>query len=63
LAEEAMERAVVLELGELSGEDDAGQGAAAGTEYPSARQRPEGMKAWLSETGLKSEQEWRKGTD
>jgi hypothetical protein len=63
LTEEAMERAVVLELGELRGLDDPGEGAAAGTEDPGARQGPEGMEARLSEAGLKSEQEWSKGTD
>jgi hypothetical protein len=63
LAEEAMEGTVVLEVGELCGEDDAGQGAAAGTENPGAGQSPKGMEARLSETGLKSEQEWSKGAD
>jgi hypothetical protein len=63
LAEEAMEGAVVLELGELRGLDDAGKGAAAGTEDPGAGQGPEGMEARLCETGLKSEQERGKRTD
>jgi hypothetical protein len=63
LAEEAMEGAVVFEVGQLRGLDDAGQGTAAGTEDPGARQGPEGMEAGLGEAGLKSEQEWSKGTD
>jgi hypothetical protein len=63
LAEEAMERTVVFELGQLRGLDDAGQRTAAGAEDPSAGQDPEGMEARLGEAGLKSEQEWSKGTD
>jgi hypothetical protein len=53
----------VLDLGELRGLDDAGEGAAAGTEDPGAGQSPKGMEARLSEARLKSEQEWSKGTD
>jgi hypothetical protein len=63
LAEEAMEGAVVFELGELRGLDDTGEGTAAGTENPSARQGPEGTEARLSEAGLKREQERSEGTD
>ncbi|MGB7722511.1 MAG: hypothetical protein WBL65_21605 [Bryobacteraceae bacterium] len=63
LAEEAMERAVVFELVQLCGWNDAGEGAAAGTEDPGAGQGPEGMEARLSEARLKGEQEWGKGAD
>ena len=63
LAEEAMEGAVVFEVGQLCRLNDAGQGAAAGAEDPGARQGPEGMEAGLSKAGLKGEQKWRKGTD
>jgi hypothetical protein len=62
LAEETMERAVVLELGQLRGLDDARQGASAGTEDPSASHRPEGVETGPSEAGLKCEQEWSEGT-
>jgi hypothetical protein len=58
-----MERAVVLELGELRGLNDASQRTAAGTENPGAGQGPEGMEARLCEARLESEQEWSKGTD
>jgi hypothetical protein len=57
LAEEAMERAVVFELGELRGLNDAGEGTAARAENPSAGHGPEGMEGRLSEARLKSEQE------
>ena len=60
LAEEAMERAVVLELNQLRGLDDAGQGAAAGTEDPGTSQRPEGVEAGFGKAGLKGEQEGSK---
>jgi hypothetical protein len=63
LAEEAMEATVMFELSELCGLDDAREGAAAGAEDPGAGQGPEGMEAGLREAGLKSEQEWSKGTD
>jgi hypothetical protein len=62
LAEEAMERAVVFEVGELRGLNDAGEGTAARAEDPSAGHSPEGLEGWLSEARLKSEQEWSKGT-
>jgi len=55
LAEEAMEGTIMLELSQLCGLDNAGEGAAAGAEDPGARQSPEGMEAGLSEAGLKSE--------
>ena len=62
LAEEAMERAVVFELGELRGLNDTGEGTAARAEDPSAGHGPEGLEGRLSEAGLKSEQELGKGT-
>jgi hypothetical protein len=63
LTEEAMERAEVFELGELSGLNDAGERSAAGTEDPSAGQGPEGGETGPGEAGLEGEQEWSKGTD
>jgi hypothetical protein len=63
LAEEPMERAVVFELGELRGLNDAGEGTAARAEDPSAGHGPEGIEARLSEARLKGQQEWSKGTD
>jgi hypothetical protein len=63
LAEEAMERAEVFELGELSGLNDTGEGTAAGTEYPGTGQGPEGSETGSGEAGLEGEQEWSKGTD
>jgi hypothetical protein len=63
LAEEAMERAEMFELGQLSGLNDAGERTAAGTEDPGAGQGPEGDEAGPSEAGLEGEQEWSKGTD
>lgn len=63
LAEEAMEGAVVFELGELDGLNDASQGTAAGTEDPGAGQGPEGGETGPSEAGLESEQEGSKGAD
>ena len=62
LAEEAMERAVLFEFGQLRGLNDAGQGAAAGTEDPGAGHGPERVKARLSEAELKSQQQWSKRT-
>jgi len=62
LSEEAMERAVMFELGELSGLNDAGEGTVAGTEDPGAGQGPEGGEAGPDEAGLEGEQEWSKGT-
>src|SRR5712692_11330768 len=58
-----MEGAEVLELGQLGGLNNAGQGTASGTEDPGAGQGPEGIKAGPSEAGLEGEQEWSKGTD
>jgi hypothetical protein len=63
LAEEAVERAILFEPGQLRRLNDASQRAAAGTEDPGARQSPKGMEARLGEAILKSEQEWSKGTD
>ena len=63
LAEETVERAIVFELGQLRGLNDAGQGAAAGTEYPGASQGPEGGETGSSEARLQGEQKWSKGTD
>jgi hypothetical protein len=60
LAEEAMEGAEVLELGEVGGLNNAGQGTAPGTEDPGASQSPEGIKAGPSEAGLEGEQEGAK---
>src|SRR6266566_5751638 len=48
LAEEAVKGAVVLQLGELRGLNDAGQGASAGTQDPGADQSPEGTEASVS---------------
>jgi len=55
LTEEAMERAVVFELGQLRGLDDAGQGTAARTEDPSAGQGPKGAESGSCEAGLEGE--------
>jgi hypothetical protein len=63
LAEKTMEGAVVFELGELGGLNDAGEGTAAGTEDPGAGQGPEGGEAGPREAGLEGEQEWSKGMD
>jgi len=63
LTEEAMERAVVFEPGQLRGLDDGGQGTAARTEDPSAAQGPKGAESGPCEAGLEGEQEWSKGTD
>jgi hypothetical protein len=63
LAKEAVKRAIVFELGQLCGLNDAGQRAAAGTEDPGAGQGPEGMEAGLGKARLKGEQEGSKGTD
>jgi hypothetical protein len=63
LAEEAMERAVVFEIGELGGLNDAREGAPAGAEDPGAGQGPEGGETGPSEAGLEGEQERSKGTD
>jgi hypothetical protein len=58
-----MERAEVFELGELGGLNDAGEGTAAGTEYPGAGQGPEGGETGAGEAGLEGEEERSKGTD
>jgi len=63
LAEEAMKGAEVLELGQMAGLNDAGEGTAAGTEDPSAGQSPEGMEAGLGKARLAGEQERSKGAD
>jgi hypothetical protein len=63
LAKEAVKGAVVFEAGQLGGLDDAGQGAAAGTEDPGAGQGPEGGEAGLGKAGLKGEQYGGQGTD
>jgi hypothetical protein len=63
LAEEAMERAEVFELGQLRGLNDASQGTAAGTEDPGAGQGPEGGETGPCEAGLEGEQEGSEGTD
>src|SRR5712691_1530477 len=61
LAEEAVKGAVVLQLGELRGLNDAGQGAPAGTQDPGADQPPEGTEARLCKAGLEGLQEGSKG--
>jgi hypothetical protein len=61
LAEEAVKGAVVLKLGELSGLNDAGQGATAGTQDPGADQPPEGAEAGLGKAGLEGLEERSKG--
>jgi hypothetical protein len=63
LAEEAMERAVVFEVGELGGLNNTGERVAAGTKDPGTGQGPEGGEGGPSEAGLEGEQEWSKGTD
>jgi len=63
LAEEAVERAIVFELGQLRGLNDAGQGASTRTENPGAGQGPEGIEAGLGKARLKGEQEGSKGMD
>jgi len=63
LAEEAMERAEVFELGQLSGLNDAGERTAAGTEDPGAGQGPEGGETGPGEAGLEGEQEGGEGAD
>ena len=60
-AEEAVEGAVVFELGELRGLNDARKGAAAGTQDPGADQSPEGAEAGLGKAGLEGQQEGSKG--
>src|SRR5882762_184599 len=61
LAEEAVKGAVVLQLGELRGLNDAGQGASAGTQDPGADQSPEGTEARLCKAGLEGLEERSKG--
>src|SRR5260370_37103754 len=61
LAEEAVKGAVVLQLGELRGLNDAGQGAPAGTQDPGADQSPEGTEARLCKAGLEGLEERSKG--
>jgi hypothetical protein len=63
LAKEAVERAVGLELGQLGGLDDAGQGATTRTEDPGTDQTPEGAEAGLGKIGLESLEEWIEGLD
>jgi hypothetical protein len=63
LAEEAMEGAVVFEVGELGGLNDARHGTAAGAENPGTGEGPEGGETGPSEAGLEGEQEGSKGTD
>jgi hypothetical protein len=63
LAEEAMEGAEVFELGQLGGLNDAGEGAAAGTEDPGAGQSPEGGETGAREAGLEGKQEGSEGAD
>jgi len=63
LAEEAMKRAKVFELGELSGLNDAGERTATGTEDPGAGQAPEGGETGPGEAGPEGEQEGGEGTD
>jgi len=60
LAEEAMEGAVVFELGQLGRLHDASQGTAAGTQDPGAGQSPEGGEGGPGEAGLEGEQEGAK---
>src|SRR5208283_5100183 len=61
VAEEAVKGAVVLELGELSALNDAGQGATAGTQDPGTDQPPEGAEARLGKAGLEGLEERSKG--
>jgi len=63
MAEEAMKRAVVFELGQLRGLDHVGYGTTARTQDTGAGQGPEGGKAGLSKAGLEGEQEGSKGMD
>ena len=63
LAEEAVKRAVVFEVAQLSGLNDAGEGSAAGTEDPAASEGPERGEAGPGKAGLKGEQQGSKGAD
>src|ERR1700686_3056279 len=53
----------VLELGQIAGLNDAGEGAASGAQDPRTHHGPEGTEAGLGEARLESEQEWSKGMD
>jgi hypothetical protein len=63
LTEKTMKRAVVFEVAQLSGLNDAREGTAAGAEDPGAGQCPEGRKTGLGKAGLQGKQQGRKGTD
>jgi len=63
LTEEAMKGTKVLELGQIAGLNDAGEGAASGAQDPRTSHGPEGTEAGLGEARLEGEQEWSKGMD
>ena len=62
-AKEAVKLAVVLELVQLPGLNDAGERAPAGAQDPSTSERPERTKAGLGKARLKTPQQGSEGTD
>lgn len=62
-AKEAVQGAVVLELRQMGGLNDAGQGAAPGTEDPSTSQDPEGTETGPGKAGREGPPQGSKGTD